>query len=172
MAKADSVHSTPPTNTSKISRDRTLIPGRRAFLSGVAALSVAAGPAITLSPDPIFAVIEAHTAARAMWVANVYRHSDLEKELPKDKRRSFVHVDRDELFETDDPRWIECEREVMRTFDLETGAACILVSIVPTSQAGVVAYCNMPCLRILTARAGPASLFRMTAPKSGHGTIF
>jgi hypothetical protein len=161
MAKADSVHSTPPTNSPKIAKDRAPIPGRRAFLFGVAALSVAAtitGPAITLSPDPIFAAIEAHKAARAIWIANVDRQLDLENELPKDKRRSFLHVDRDEILETDDPRWIECEREIMRTSDLETDAACILVSIVPTTQAGVVALLQYALLADTDGEGWPRDL--------------
>jgi hypothetical protein len=135
--------------------------GRRAFLSNVAALSVAAtitGPAVALSHDPIFAAIEAHKAARAIWVANVYRHSDLENELPKDKRRSWVHVGKDNIFETDDPRWIENEHEVMRTSDLEMDAACVLVSIIPTTQSGVVALLQYALLADTDGEGWPGQL--------------
>ena len=126
-------------------------PARRAFLSraanvaaGGAALTVAAttaglGPAIQSSPDPILEAIEAHKAARAIWIANVYRHSDLENELPREKRRSSVDAWEKKIVETNDPRWIECERAVTETSDAEIDAACVLVSIIPTTQAGVVA---------------------------------
>lgn len=148
----------------------TMNPARRAFLSraanvaaGGAALTVAAtiaGPAraIQSSPDPILEAIEAHKAVRAIWIANVYRHSDLETELPRDKRRSWVHVEEDKIFETDDPRWIECEREVMRTSDLEIDASCVLVSIIPTTQAGVVALLQYALLADTDGEGWPRDL--------------
>ena len=67
MTQADSVHSTPPTNTS---------PTRRNILSTIAAGTVAtlastiAEPA-TLPTDPIYAAIERHKAAGAIWDAAV-----------------------------------------------------------------------------------------------------
>jgi len=159
-------------------------PTRRRFLSQAA--SVAAGSAVLAAgatipapaealpraPDPILEAIEAHKAARAIWVANVYRHSDLEDELPKDKRRSFVHVDRDEIFETDDPRWIECERAVMRTSDLETDAACVLVSIVPTTQAGVVALLQYALLADTDGEGWPRDLVSDDGTKAGSWHYF
>jgi hypothetical protein len=39
---------------------------------------------------------------------------------------------------TDDPRWIESERAVMRSLHAETDAACILVSVRLTTIAGVL----------------------------------
>jgi hypothetical protein len=117
-------------------------PGRRAFLSSVAALSVAAtitSPAITLSPDPIFAAIEAHKAACVTMLKTLAVHSALDRELPADKCQSSVTAWGETIVVTDDPRWIECERAVMRSYDYETDAACSLVSIVPTTMAGVVA---------------------------------
>ena len=41
--------------------------------------------------------------------------------------------------ETDDPRWIETERAIHNAFDAETDAACVLVSICPTTMAGIIA---------------------------------
>jgi hypothetical protein len=90
-------------------------------------------------PDPIFAAIDAHRAARAVWLGWVYRHSDLEDELPKEVRRSFVHEAEEEIFDTDDPRWIECEQSVHRTHDEETDAAIGLLDVRPATHAGVVA---------------------------------
>jgi hypothetical protein len=55
MAQADSVHSTPPTNTSARH-------SRRSILGGIAAAIAAATPATAgvAEPDPIFAAIERH----------------------------------------------------------------------------------------------------------------
>ncbi|MET4487660.1 hypothetical protein [Bradyrhizobium sp. LA7.1] len=92
--------------------------------------------------DPIFAAIEAHKAARAKWIGWVDRHCALESELPKAKRQSRVNAWDDEIAETDDPRWIEAEREVDRASDAETEAACELVNVIPTTPAGVVALLN------------------------------
>lgn len=89
--------------------------------------------------DPIFAAIEAHKAARAEWYKWVHRHSDLEREIPKEKRRSSVTVWDNDIVEADDPRWIEVQREVHRTSDAEIEAACQLVVVVPTTAAGLCA---------------------------------
>jgi hypothetical protein len=122
--------------------------GRRAFLSNaasVAALTVAAsitGPAVAavvLGPDPIFAAIEVHKAACAAMNARVSEHSRLECSLPRDKRKSSVDAFEEKIVATDDPRWIESERAVMRSFDVETDAACVLVTVRPTTIAGVLA---------------------------------
>src|SRR5476651_1970369 len=79
MTQADSVHSTPPTNTSKI--DTPVDPTRRRFLAvaavasavsaGTLAAATAMDPsvpaAVTISrhstPDPMFGLIEAHRKA-------------------------------------------------------------------------------------------------------------
>jgi hypothetical protein len=95
--------------------------------------------AATASTDPIFAAIEDHKSARAVWIANVYRHSDLEKELPREKRQSSVDVWEEKIVETDDPRWIECERAVIETSDAEIDAAIPLVDVTPTTRAGIMA---------------------------------
>jgi hypothetical protein len=184
MTQADRVFSTPPTNTS-VTRRKVL--GTAAVAAAALAATGASPMALPAAagateppppdgfervldhhgrvwfkadgmPDPIFAAIEAHKAARAIWVANVYRHSDLENELPRDKRRSCVHIEEYKIFETDDPRWIECEHEVMRTSDLETDAACVLVSIIPTTQAGVVALLQYALLADTDGEGWPRDL--------------
>lgn len=120
--------------------------GRRAFLAGAA--SIAAGSALTLSasaattlsgPDPIFAAIEDHKAACAAMNAEVSEHSRLESALPREKRKSSVDAFEEKIVATDDPRWIESERAVMRSFDTETDAACVLVTVRPTTIAGILA---------------------------------
>jgi hypothetical protein len=119
--------------------------GRRAFLSNaasLAALTVAAsiaGPAVALGPDPIFAAIEAHKAACRAMNSEVSVHSELERSLPREKRKSSVDAFEEKIVTTDDPRWIENERAVMQSFDAETDAACVLVTVRPTTIAGVLA---------------------------------
>jgi hypothetical protein len=124
---------------------------RRRFLSQAA--GVAAGSAVLIGvttmaapavashggPDPILEAIEAHKAARATWLEWVYRHGDLEDELPKEKRQSNIDVWEELIIFADDPRWIEAERELKRTGDLETDAAVVLVTVQPTTLAGILA---------------------------------
>jgi hypothetical protein len=93
-------------------------------------------------PDPILEAIEAHKAARATWIEWVYRHSDLEQELPKDKRQSNIDVWEELIIFDDDPRWIEAERELKRTSDLESDAAIVLLNVQPTTLAGILALLN------------------------------
>src|SRR5258708_7876571 len=90
-------------------------------------------------PDPILEAIEAHKAARAAVASVLDVHTILEKELPRERRRSNVDAWEENIIDTDDPRWIECERAVMRAWEAEDEAAAALVSIQPTSRAGLLA---------------------------------
>src|SRR3954451_1367484 len=124
---------TSPTNTT-----------RRGFLSTAAALAASAAVAIpanaanALGADPILAAIEAHKAARLAFENAFNRSCTLDEELPHEKTRSWVTVWEEEIVETDDARWIDSVREVHRTSDAETDAACALASVAPTTMAGVV----------------------------------
>ena len=114
---------------------------RRSFLSTAAALAASAAvaiPANALRADPIFEAIEVHKAARLAFENAVSRGSALDEELPSEKTRSWITVWEETIVETDDPRWIDSVREVHRTSDAETDAACALASIAPTTMAGVV----------------------------------
>src|SRR3977135_1445176 len=117
---------------------------RRGFLSTAAALATSAAVAIPASAanasgaDPIFEAIEVHKAARLAFENAVSRGSALDEELPSEKTRSWITVWEQTIVETDDPRWIDSVREVHRTSDAETGAACALASVAPTTMAGVV----------------------------------
>jgi hypothetical protein len=117
---------------------------RRGFLSTAAALAASAAVAIpanratAFGADPIFEAIEVHTAARLAFENAVSRGSALDEELPSEKTRSYITVWEQTIIETDDPRWIDSVREVHRTSDAETDAACALASIAPTTMAGVV----------------------------------
>ena len=114
---------------------------RRGFLSTAAALGASAAvanAANALRADPIFEAIEVHKAARLAFENAVSRGSALDEELPREKTRSWITVWEQTIIETDDPRWIDSVREVHRTSDAETDAACALASIAPTTMAGVV----------------------------------
>ena len=117
---------------------------RRGFLSTAAALAASAAVAVpanaanALQADPIFEAIEIHKAARLAFENAVSRGSALDEELPGEKTRSWITVWEQTIVETDDPRWIDSVREVHRTSDAETDAACALASIAPTTMAGVV----------------------------------
>lgn len=116
---------------------------RRGFLSTAAALAASATVAVpalagATEADPIFAAIEAHKAAALAFKNILYLQGDLEGELPREKRRSRIAGEQS-IVETDDPRWIEIERDVDRLNEAETDAAIVLVNIAPTTMAGVVA---------------------------------
>src|ERR1700694_1801552 len=98
---------------SENSTSMPVVQSRRRFLSqaagiaagaGLAAMAAASVPS-TAFADPasgsVHAAIEAHKAAWAAY--EVDGTSRLEAALPKDRRQS----DYWEVFETDDPRWIE-----------------------------------------------------------------
>jgi hypothetical protein len=119
-----------------------LIPDRRTFLAQAAGSLVFAATAGTVmggTTDPIFAAIENHKAAYNSVSGWVSEQSRLEKLLPREKRETRINAWEEKIVETDDPRWIECERAVIRSFDAETDAACVLVSICPTTIAGIIA---------------------------------
>jgi hypothetical protein len=120
---------------------------RRGFLSQCA--SVAAGGALlgmTIPlpisaervPDPIFAAIEAHKATCADIRSIHDTHALLERELPREKRQSHVDAWEESIIFDDDPRWIECERAVMRCWMAQDEAAVALIDIRPTTLAGVM----------------------------------
>jgi hypothetical protein len=117
---------------------------RRGFLSTAAVLTASAAVAIpadaanAFGTDPIFKAIEVHKAARFAFENAVSRGSALDEELPGEKTRSWITVWDQTIVETDDPRWIDSVREVHRTCDAETDAACVLASTAPTTMAGVV----------------------------------
>jgi hypothetical protein len=63
----------------------------------------------------------------------------LEDELPSELRRSSYTVWRNETFETDDSRWIRCERAVDSAHDAERDAAIAMVNIIPATLGGALA---------------------------------
>jgi hypothetical protein len=146
MAKADSVLSTPPTNTSVPTPQSS----RRGFLvqaSAVAAAGASIGASLPLpappaaaqssaaEADPIFAAIEAHRRAIAAHGEAVGVEMALEVSLPDDRR--LTDAWEDEIVETDDPRWPAALRAVSAASSAMDDAAIDLVNIEPTTVAGV-----------------------------------
>jgi hypothetical protein len=129
MSQADSINTT----------------SRRGFLTRgaatVAGASLLATPAfpIPAGADPIFDAIENHRSAYRTLKAACSEQSRLESILPGEKRKTCFTAWEETIVETDDPRWIEAERALSRSSDAETDAACVLVSIRPTTMAGVIA---------------------------------
>jgi hypothetical protein len=118
---------------------------RRTFLSTAAGLAAAvatlpaASAMASAAADPIFLAIELHKAAKAAFYSCVLHHSKLETSIPFELRRSNINAHGETIVATDDPRWIAAERDVDRLGDAEIDAACALVSIAPTTTAGVIA---------------------------------
>jgi hypothetical protein len=123
MTQADSVHSTPPTNTPT---------SRRRFLStaatlaaGGAALGLAIPPALA-TDDPIFVAIEAHKAAFARVIAAIDIEQAVEATTPKGMHKT-------------DERYLESGEAVSAAWEAEGDAAIELVTVLPTTMAGVMA---------------------------------
>lgn len=89
------------------------------------------------SQDPIFAAIENHKAALSALKAGLDVMYALEAELPKELRRSNVASWEEVIIETDDPRWIECEKKVYALFEADQEAAIGLIDVEPTTLAGL-----------------------------------
>ena len=141
----------------------TSSPGRRSFLAGTAAaltLTASLGsPAFAKSePDPIFAAIEAHRTVTAMALLALETHNTFERELPRDKRQSSIDAHGEEIVATDDPRWIASQRALAAAWNAQDDAACVLVSIVPTTLAGVVALLEYANAADIDGHAWPSVL--------------
>ena len=110
---------------------------RRAFLTS-AVLAVAGSavlPALANSsdgPDPIFAAIDAHKAAREIMYAAVDAVSTAERELTSKGLR--LSRERGNC-----PSLDRCEAALSEAFEAETEAACTLVNVLPETLAGVFA---------------------------------
>jgi hypothetical protein len=113
------------------------LPPRLAMASPTSPLAPA--KASPVSADPIFAAIEAHKAAVVAMGSQLSVHSELGRLLPREKRESSVDAFEEKIVATDDPRWIDSGRAVIRSFETETNAACALIAVRPTTIAGVLA---------------------------------
>jgi hypothetical protein len=113
----------------------TMNPGRRAFLTSVAAAAVTASvtsPAIAGGRDPILDAIDKHKAARAVVYSAVDAVCAAEQELTgRGLKPTRVRGN--------SPRLDACEDALSQAFKAETEAACVLVTVRPTTIEGVLA---------------------------------
>ena len=136
MTQADSVHSTPPTNTSATNPARPVDPTRRHFLTVAAGASVASvgtlavaaiatgAPPAALAVDPIYAAIERHKAAAAIWDAAVTARARFPDTDMNDEQAEQCDL----LDESREIAWEPCEQ-----------SAIDLINTAPTTLAGIVA---------------------------------
>jgi hypothetical protein len=151
MTQADSVHSTPPTNTSaptpQSSRRGFLAQAAVAAAAGAAlgaslplpALPVASAQSSGVEADPIFAAIEAHRRAVATHDETVGTESVLEVGLPADRTRSRVKAWEETIVEGDDPRWVAAVRTRWNASELMDDVAIDLLNTQAATVAGVEA---------------------------------
>jgi hypothetical protein len=104
--------------------------------------------------DPILAAIERHKAAFARSLSWIDRHCKLESELPEEKRCSQLSIE-GIVVETDDPRWIEAERQLDLTGDAEIDAAYALIEVIPTTRLGLLALLEHAVSHDTDGRAWP-----------------
>ena len=116
MNQADSVHSTPPTNTSPLSKPAEGL-SRRHMLAGLAVLP-AALPAAAAEPDPVHAAIERHRHLSADYTAAVDRRAPLESE---------------------DPDYFECEDDAARASDALFKQMDVIFTFRPSTVGGAAA---------------------------------
>jgi hypothetical protein len=69
-----------------------------------------------------------------------------------------VDIWEERIVETDDPRWIECERGVMRAWDEEEKTAIDLVCIQPTTKAGFFALIEHAIVHDVDGEGWPREL--------------
>ena len=86
-------------------------------------------------PDPILLAIEAHKGRSCRMRSRDTAALALDRDLPIEECRSSVTLWEEIIGATNDPRWIDCERAVMRRMNAETDAACVLVKC-PTDNDG------------------------------------
>jgi hypothetical protein len=126
-------------------KDSTNGLGRRSFLLKAATSAVvvtanrSAIAQLQSGTDPILAAIKVHRLAAAAIKRALDTQTALERDLPRDKRRSSIDAWEETIVETDDPRWIDAERALHNAFDAETDAAIDLLNVHPTTMPGLIA---------------------------------
>jgi hypothetical protein len=130
MTQANSVHSTPPTNTPiDTTRRRFLAVSAGASVASVGTLAVAAMPATApdsgaCAVDPIYAAIERHKQTAAIWYAAV----DVRSNFNDLHMTAEQRAQRDELDDAVEDAWAPCEQ-----------AGVDLINTTPTTMAGIIA---------------------------------
>lgn len=157
MTQADSVHSTPPTNTPIDTTRRRFLSQAAAVAAGGAALGVALPLPVSAGdsqrvPDPILGLIEAHKAARAGVYSAVDALNAVEDELFDEGLEIFRQS-------KGDPRRTRCEAALSQACAAETDIACALVTERPTTMAGVLALLAYASAADTDGEGWPAELY-------------
>jgi hypothetical protein len=131
------------------------ITSRRRFMTVVAAASAVSATALasaampvhqTCTPgkggipmqvDPIHAAVESHAAALRAQHVFLGAQEGLEVELPRELRQSDITIWETTIENGDDPRWIENQRSVAAAFEAGEEAALALITVKPTTIAGL-----------------------------------
>jgi hypothetical protein len=119
-------------------------------------------------PDPILQAIEDHRKAYADCDISISGCEELERELPKRLRQSNIDCYETKIIETDDPRWIALQREIMRLMNAETATAMELVNVQPTTLAGAAALLRYVADLEANGQEWPTGLFEDN-DKDQHG---
>jgi hypothetical protein len=75
-------------------------------------------------PDPILAAIEEHKRAYDALSVEIVKIDEWEAAIPSDNRKTR-HID-EEVFETDDPRWLAHLRTLHELYEAESDTECAL----------------------------------------------
>ena len=102
-------------------------------------LSLPSAVSASAPSDPLFAAIEAHKAAVATFLQAIHINSELQESLPRNLRQSMIRVDERKIVETDDPRWIEAEDQVIKTGDAMNDAATTILNLELETIDGAIA---------------------------------
>jgi hypothetical protein len=109
------------------------------IVAAAAASTLVPRAAVTSEADPIHKAIAAHVAGLAALEAGIDVLYALEAELPKELRRSNVCFYEEVIVETDDARWIECQKNLHALHEADQEAALGLINVEPTTLAGLLA---------------------------------
>jgi hypothetical protein len=116
---------------------RALVAGAAAGVSSVAATAL---PALASVADPILDLIVAHKAAYAALDRACRLVSDLEQEIPEERRKEWFAEDRGTAVgANDDPRWTAAMAAYWTASDVEEQRAWALAHSHPTRIASVAA---------------------------------
>jgi|SRR4051794_20621400 len=113
---------------------------RRTAIAAIAAFGAPASAVPSRALDPVFTAIGAHRAAYVRLDRVCRLVSDLEGDIPKERRREWFDEDRAAgVGADDDPRWTAALAAQRAAFDAEKKTAWALAQARPSNSAAVAA---------------------------------
>jgi hypothetical protein len=109
------------------------------IVTALAASALIPSTAAASEADPIHKAIADHVTALAALEAGLDVMYALEAEIPQKLRQSSISVWEEVIVETDDPRWIESEKNLHALWEADEDAAMGLINTEPTTLAGAAA---------------------------------